>query len=58
MRNGGISVKGWERNEILLRYRIQTRALTQVEADTLASRIRVTTAGGQIRAEGPEPAGG
>lgn len=52
--NGGISVKGWERNEILVRYRIQTQAATQAEADNLASQIRVTTAGGQIRAEGPE----
>lgn len=56
-RNGGISVKGWERNEILVCYRIQTRALTQAEADTLASRIRVTTTSGQIRAEGPEQDG-
>jgi DUF4097 and DUF4098 domain-containing protein YvlB len=54
MQNGGISVKGWERNEILVRYRIQTQASTQAEADSLASQIRVTTNGGQIRAEGPE----
>jgi DUF4097 and DUF4098 domain-containing protein YvlB len=56
MDNGGISVKGWERNEILVRYRIQTQAATQAEADNLASQIRVTTAGGQVRAEGPEQA--
>ncbi|HZG53999.1 MAG TPA: DUF4097 family beta strand repeat-containing protein [Pyrinomonadaceae bacterium] len=55
MKNGGISVKGWERNEILVRYRLQTHAPTQGEADALASQIRVTTAGGQIRAAGPEP---
>jgi DUF4097 and DUF4098 domain-containing protein YvlB len=52
--NGGISVKGWERNEALVRYRIQTQAATQAEADNMASQIRVTTAGGQIRADGPE----
>jgi hypothetical protein len=52
--NGGISVKGWERNEVLVRYRIRTQAETQAEADNLASQVRVTTAGGQIRAEGPE----
>ena len=57
MRNGGISVKGWDRNEILVRYRIQTQASSQAEADNLASRIRVVTAGGQIRAEGPEQDG-
>src|SRR5918911_1370561 len=54
MQNGGISVKGWERNEILVRYRIQTQAPTQAEADSLASQVRVTTASGQILAEGPE----
>jgi hypothetical protein len=54
MQNGGISVKGWERNEILARYRIQTHAATQAEADNLASQVRVTTAGGQVRADGPE----
>jgi len=57
MQNGGISVKGWERNDILVRYRIQTQADTQAEADTLASQVRVSTAGGQIRAEGPEQMG-
>lgn len=54
MQNGGISVKGWERNDILVRYRIQTLAATQAEADNLASQVRVTTSGGQVRAEGPE----
>jgi hypothetical protein len=54
MKNGGISVKGWERNEILVRYRLQAHAPTQGEADALAARIRVTTTGGEIRAVGPE----
>jgi len=35
--NGGVSVKGWERNEILVRARIQTTAPNQSEADSLAS---------------------
>ena len=52
--NGGISVKGWERNDVLVRYRVRTQAETQAEADNLASQIRVSTAGGQIRADGPE----
>jgi DUF4097 and DUF4098 domain-containing protein YvlB len=57
MLNGGISVKGWQRNEILVRYRIQTQAATQAEADNLSSQIRVATSGGQVRAEGPEQNG-
>lgn len=55
--NGGISVKGWDRNETLVRYRVQTQAATQAEADNLAAQIRLNTAGGQIRAEGPETSG-
>jgi DUF4097 and DUF4098 domain-containing protein YvlB len=55
--NGGIAVKGWERSEILVRYRIQTQGSTQAEADSLASQVRVATAGGKIRAEGPETSG-
>ncbi|MDQ3820083.1 MAG: hypothetical protein M3362_20730, partial [Acidobacteriota bacterium] len=51
--NGGISIKGWERGETLVRYRIQAYAQTQAEADSLASQIQVTTTGGQIHAEGP-----
>ncbi len=54
-RNGGVSVKGWERNEILLRSRIETRAPTKAEADQLAGAIRIETAALNIRAEGPEP---
>lgn len=57
MQNGGIGVKGWERNEILVRYMIQTQAATQAEADNLAAQVRVATAGGQIRADGPEQKG-
>lgn len=52
--NGGIAVKGWDRNEVLVRYRVQTQARTQADADNLAAQIRLNTAGGQIRAEGPQ----
>ena len=53
-RNGGVSIKGWDRNEVLVRSRIQTAAPTQAEADELAKQIRVETAGLRIHAEGPE----
>ena len=52
--NGGVSVKGWERNEILARARIQTAAPTQAEADALAQQITIQTAGAKIFASGPE----
>ncbi len=53
-KNGGVSVKGWDRNEVLVRARIQTSAATQSEADELAKQIRIETGGGKIFAEGPE----
>jgi len=52
--NGGISIKGWERNDLLVRAKIETRAPTQAEADALAQQVRIETAGLNIHAEGPE----
>lgn len=51
--NGGVSVKGWDRNEVLVRARIQTTAPSQAEADALASRIVINTSGANIFASGP-----
>jgi len=53
-KNGGVSVKGWDQNEVLVRARIQTAASTQSEADDLAKQIRIETGGGKIFAEGPD----
>jgi DUF4097 and DUF4098 domain-containing protein YvlB len=52
--NGGVSIKGWDRNEVLLRARIETNAPTQAEADQLAGQIRIETTALNIHAEGPE----
>lgn len=52
--NGGVSVKGWERNEVLVRARIQTAAPSQAEADALASQIVINTSGANISASGPD----
>ena len=51
-RNGGISVKGENRADILVRACVQTWAATQAEADALAKQVRIETGGGNIRAEG------
>ena len=53
--NGGISIKGWERNEVLSRSLIQSQAPTQAEADQLAAQVRIETAALSIHAEGPQP---
>ncbi len=52
-RNGGVSLKGWERNEILVRARVQSAAASQNEADELAKLVKIET-GGRIVATGPE----
>lgn len=53
-KNGGVMVKGWERNNILVRAQIQTWAETDAEAQGLAEQIRVETGGANIYATGPE----
>jgi len=52
-RNGGVSVKGWDKSEILIRSRIQTAAPTLNEAQALAKEVRIETGGLKIHAEGP-----
>jgi hypothetical protein len=49
--NGGIAVRGWERNEILVRAKIQTWAESEAEARRLAAAIRIRSDGGRVSAE-------
>jgi DUF4097 and DUF4098 domain-containing protein YvlB len=51
--NGGISVKGWDRSDVLVRAQIRTSAATDGEARDLARQINVQSAGAQIRSDGP-----
>ena len=53
-RNGGITVKGWAQNSVLVRARLEAWAENDTEARNIASQIRVETAGGQIHATGPD----
>ena len=52
--NGGISVKGSDRGDILVRSRIQTAARSQSEADELSKQILIETGGSRIHAAGPD----
>ncbi len=52
--NGGVSVKGWDQNQILVRARVQTGAISSPEAEQLAARIQIETSGNKIYASGPE----
>jgi DUF4097 and DUF4098 domain-containing protein YvlB len=55
--NGGISVKGWDRSDVLVRSKVQTSAPSDAEARDLARQVNVQTAGAQIRADGPSGTG-
>jgi hypothetical protein len=52
--NGGVSVKGWDQNQILVRARVHARAPSTNEAEGLARQVRIETNGGRIYAEGPD----
>src|SRR5262247_2803598 len=52
--NGGVSVKGWDQNQVLVRARVQTGAPTEAEAKDLAQQVRIEVGGNKIFASGPE----
>lgn len=53
-KNGGISVRGADRSDILVRARVQTRGNTDAEAQELSNQIKVETAGQRVYASGPD----
>jgi hypothetical protein len=53
-RNGGICVRGWDRADVLVRARIVGYADTYTEARNVVAGVRLETAGGRVRAEGPD----
>lgn len=55
--NGGVTVKGWDRDGILVRSQVQASGEDDSDARQLASRIRIEASAGQIRAEGPADSG-
>ena len=52
--NGGIAVKGWDQNQVLVRARVQAGAPTAAEAEALGKQVRIETSGAKIHATGPE----
>jgi len=56
-RNGGIRVRGWDRGDVQVRSRIQANANTDADARRIVAGVRIDTAGGRIRAEGPDTNG-
>jgi len=56
--NGGISVKGWTRSDILVRAQVRTAAPSESEATLLAGQVFLQTAAGRIAATGPAASDG
>jgi len=54
--NGGATVKGWLRGDVLVRARVEASGENEGAAAILASRVTVDGSGGQVRATGPDPA--
>jgi hypothetical protein len=51
--NGGISIKGAERSDILVRAMVQSQADTDAEAKTTGAQVIVHTSAGTVQADGP-----
>jgi hypothetical protein len=52
--NGGVAVKGWDQNQVLVRAQVQTGAPNAGEAEQLGRQVRIETSGNKIFATGPE----
>jgi hypothetical protein len=52
--NGGVSIEGWDRNEIRVRAIVQTSAREAADARTLAGQVQVQAGGGRVYATGPD----
>jgi hypothetical protein len=52
--NGGATVKGWTRSDVLVRARVEASAETEGAATALTSQVWIDGSGGEVRAKGPE----
>ncbi len=52
--NGGVTVKGWNQAQTLVRAKVEAWGATDAEAALMAGQVRVDFAGGTLRASGPE----
>jgi len=55
--NGGATVKGWLRSDVLVRARVEAWGDSDSAASLLGAQIHVDAAGGQVRATGPATSG-
>jgi DUF4097 and DUF4098 domain-containing protein YvlB len=52
--NGGATVKGWSRNEVLVRARVEGWGNSDTDARVMTSQVYVDSSGGHVQARGPE----
>jgi DUF4097 and DUF4098 domain-containing protein YvlB len=52
--NGGATVKGWSRNEVLVRSRVEGWADSDANARIAATQVLVNASGGHVSAQGPQ----
>lgn len=55
MPNGGVTVIGWDRNEVAVVAMVRTQGRTMADAEELAREIEVIAEPGRIRTDGPRP---
>ncbi len=55
--NGGVTIRGWDRDSVHVQARIRAAARTEDQARAMAGEVRIATAGGNVRASGPSSEG-
>jgi DUF4097 and DUF4098 domain-containing protein YvlB len=53
LRNGGVSVTGWDRDSLVIKTRIRVTATSQSEAKSVASRVTTVVRGSEVIVDGP-----
>jgi hypothetical protein len=51
--NGGVAIRGWERDSIAVFAKIQARARTEADARDIAQGVQIVAVGASVRARGP-----
>ncbi len=51
--NGGVTIRGWDRDSVHIQARIRATARTEDQAREMAEQVRIATGGGSVRASGP-----
>lgn len=54
--NGGTTIKGWSRNDVLVRSRVEGWADDDAQARVMASQVSVNISGGYVQTQGPQSA--